>query len=551
MKIKALVDKALKEAVLETFECMELDGRVVKPDSIAGEAKKKITWSWTEITEPLKGQMVLLMPERLQREVFLRMVHAGVDEVTKEDLIDVQSELTNILAGRLINMLIGGSVSPSFTLPQTGSGVPNVRSGSWRYLGFEIGDSWILVFISGEELVNFGAKDEAGKITRSSGFHVAVDIGASIVPSTTRRVKKDDETSSFEAESVESMSEISGKHNILQDNADEETIVAPPRSKTPETEFGISSSARLKVPEGAKGNKVDMQPLRLGGYSIKKKIGQGAMSSVFLAVQENLNRLVAIKVMDPKFNEDPTYEKRFHREARLAAAVTHPNVVSIHDVGKDNNFLYMALQYVSGGDLAQVLEKDGSLSEKEVISMFISILHGLQAIEDAELVHRDIKPANILLGYDGTPLIGDLGMARPPEEEHENEELTMAGTLVGTPAYMSPEQALGTTDIDIRSDIFSLGVTMYLTLTGNRPFEGVTPMETIMKIIKDPMPNPRDEKPEISKGIVGILKKALEKEPSKRFQHPKEFADALDALREGSGVTPKASWLHRLFGGAD
>lgn len=563
------IAKAMREVVYETFGSMDLFVQVTDPEKIAATEDDPITWSWVNIHDPLNGTVVILMPKRLQREICLRMIHVGLDEVEDEDLSDAQSEVTNMIAGRLVNLFVHGSVTPSISFPQIGAGAPNVREGTWKLLAFEVESSWMMLFCSGETLINFDDtefKTEVG--TTTNAFQSAIRKKSTSPYSS-------HETSVVEVRDVNSLEHFSGSYAIIppgpEPKEDEEGI----DSQTNIAIRGVQSTVRLSAQDtGGTSGSGDSSvfeetpgmahaviedkesgesrteylavPEKLGGFIVKKKLGSGAMADVFLAVQEHLDRQVALKVLSGNLIQDPDFETRFFREARLAAAVNHSNVVSVFDAGKEGNYLFMALEYVAGGDLSEVLDRDGRIEETEAISMFIACLDGLQAIDDAGLVHRDIKPANILLGYDGTPQIGDLGLARPTESV-EDSKMTIAGTLMGTPAYMSPEQALGETDIDIRSDVFGMGSTLYTTITGEMPFNGRTPADTMMKVVNARVPDPQSYVETLSAGIGKIIQKAMYKDPKMRYQKPQEFADALRELQAGSS-SDGDSWLKRLFG---
>ncbi|NRA37637.1 MAG: protein kinase [Planctomycetes bacterium] len=575
------IAKAMREVVLETFGSMDLFVQIMDPEKIEITESDLITWSWVDIHDPLNGTVVILMPNRLQREICLRLIHVGLDEVEAEDLSDAQSEVTNMIAGRLVNLFVHGSVTPSISFPQIGSGAPNVREGTWKLLAFEVESSWMMLFATGDKLLNFDDAAYAPELENPN----TTSVFKSAVKRNKTSSYSSHETSVVEARDVSSLDNFSGSYAVIppgpepkegEEEIDSQENIAARNVKSTVrvsredagevtdannstdalTESSSESSVVEETPSMAHAVVKDEEsgesrtefmavPEKLGGFVVKKKLGSGAMADVYLAVQEPLDRQVALKVLSGSLVQDSDFESRFFREARLAAAVSHSNVVSVFDAGKEGDFLFMALEYVAGGDLSEVLERDGRIEEAEAISMFIACLDGLQAIDDAGLVHRDIKPANILLGYDGTPQIGDLGLARPTESV-EDSQMTIAGTLMGTPAYMSPEQAMGESDIDIRSDIFGMGSTLFTTLTGEMPFNGRTPADTMMKVVNARVPDPKTYVDILSVGIGKVIQKAMYKDPKMRYQKPRDFADALRGLQGSDDNGGK--WLGRLFG---
>ncbi len=208
-------------------------------------------------------------------------------------------------------------------------------------------------------------------------------------------------------------------------------------------------------------------------------------------------------------------------------------MVTVHDAGQNNGGLYLAMEYVPGGDLHDHLAGK-PLSEAETVRLLCAAAEGLQAIHDAGLVHRDIKPENLFLDADGLPKIGDLGLAR---SRAGDDRMTVTGQAVGTPAYMSPEQANGAADIDARSDIYSLAATGFAVLTGRPPFIGATPWATVAQVINDPAPDPRQCNPAISANVAIALRAALAKDPAQRPATAQAFAAMLTAA-PGTVVMP-------------
>jgi len=285
-----------------------------------------------------------------------------------------------------------------------------------------------------------------------------------------------------------------------------------------------------------------LTPPQLPGYALERHIGRGGMGDVWLARHQTLDRQVALKVVRGEYASDPAYVDRFLREARAAAKINHPRVVTVHDAGQVNGVLYLAMEYVSGGDLHDHLAGQ-PMPEAGALRLLSAVAEGLQAIHDAGLVHRDLKPENIFLDAEGLPKIGDLGLAR---SRAGDDRMTVTGQAVGTPAYMSPEQANGAADIDARSDIYSLAATGFAVLTGRPPFVGATPWATVAQVINDPAPDPRQCNAAISPGVAQALRAALAKDPAQRPATAQAFAHLLTAPA-GTVVLPSAAPARRAW----
>ena len=274
---------------------------------------------------------------------------------------------------------------------------------------------------------------------------------------------------------------------------------------------------------------------RFGIYRILGELGLGGMGQVYQAVQGTLERLVALKVMRPELAADPQFSERFLREARAAASVCHQNVVVIFDAGDCDGRLYMAFQFVAGGDLDAVLSRRQRLPVAESLLLIAGCCDGLQAIHEAGLVHRDIKPHNIFLDAQGRPKLGDFGLARQAQGA---DRMTMTGVGMGTPAYMAPEQAQGLADIDIRADIHALGGTLYTLLTGKPPFTGLTPWMVVNAVCNEPAPDPRAAVPDLPEAVAAIVLKCLAKRRDQRYATPDELRTDLMQVHDVlTGVT--------------
>lgn len=256
------------------------------------------------------------------------------------------------------------------------------------------------------------------------------------------------------------------------------------------------------------------------GYVLKKKLGAGAMAAVFLARDEKLHRDVALKVMSKKLLADPSFVERFQREARIVASVSHRNIVTVFDVGSHNDFHYMAMEFLPGGDLSSKLKQGISL--QQAIAYITDIAEGLHYAASKNLIHRDIKPDNIMFAEDGRAVITDFGIARDASSE---SNMTMAGSVIGTPQYMSPEQA-GAKQLDHRSDLYSLGIILYQMLTGKTPFKGDSAISTGIMHITEAVP----PLPERYRRFQDFIDVALAKNPDERFQSGKDFLRSLSRI---------------------
>ena len=271
-------------------------------------------------------------------------------------------------------------------------------------------------------------------------------------------------------------------------------------------------------------------------YDILEELGRGGMAVVFRARERALDRDVAIKVLPRSLAFDAALVERFQREARIAAALEHPHIVPIHRVGRAGDTIFFVMKHVKGGSLADRLRDRHHLPAEEIHKILVEVGGALAYAAERGVVHRDIKPENILFDESGRALVTDFGIARSAD----TTAMTRAGTSVGTPRYMSPEQARGKA-VDGRSDIYSLGVVAYECLTGRAPFEGTDHYSLMYAHVSQPIPAPALDTPE-ERTVFGVLEKMLRKEPADRPQSGAE----LEALLEGrSPNTPKPSRIHR------
>lgn len=270
-------------------------------------------------------------------------------------------------------------------------------------------------------------------------------------------------------------------------------------------------------------------------YKIKKLISRGSMGMVYLAHQPKLNRDVALKILLGSEYASEEQIMRFEREAQTVARLKHPNIVPIFDIGvyKEKNFFTM--EYIEGSPLNEVI-RSGKLLFREALEIAKQVGRGLQAAHEAGIIHRDIKPANILLDKDGKAMITDFGLAKWIDS---NTRFTRTGVAIGTPSYMSPEQAYGAADIDPLTDVYSLGAVLYEMVTFKPPFTGNTHMEIIISVLnKKPAP-PRRLNPRINRDIEIIIQKSMEKEPSLRYRNARAMADDLQRFIDGEAITAR------------
>ena len=261
---------------------------------------------------------------------------------------------------------------------------------------------------------------------------------------------------------------------------------------------------------------------RLGSFRILNPIGRGGMAMVYLAYQSDMDRLVALKVLFDHIAQDSVAVERFKREARVIASLEHPNIVPIYDFGQENEVLYLAMRYIRGGTVQDVMAK-GRLPVPDISHLISDIAAALDYAHARGVIHRDIKPSNILVDMDGHAYLTDFGLAKIMDD---TRELTHTSVTIGTPAYMSPEQALGL-PITPQTDIYALGVMLYEMLTGEAPFSAETPMGVAMMHVQGTLRPPRELNPAIPPAIERVVMHAMAKEPAERYQSAGQMAAAL------------------------
>ena len=265
-----------------------------------------------------------------------------------------------------------------------------------------------------------------------------------------------------------------------------------------------------------------------GRYRIVRKLGSGGMADVWLADDAQLNRKVALKVLHDRFAQDEQFVERFRREAEAAAGLQHPNVVGIFDRGEVDGTYYIAMQYVQGTSLKEPIES--GLIIPQALAIIRQILSAARFAHDHGIVHRDLKPQNVLVDTEDRVLVADFGIARAG-----HSEITQTGSVMGTAQYLSPEQAQGL-EVGPASDLYSIGVLLYETLTGRVPFEAESAVAVALKQVSEPPPPPTRLNPQISPALESVVMKALVKDPAKRFATAAEFLRALDEAEANPGV---------------
>jgi serine/threonine-protein kinase len=275
----------------------------------------------------------------------------------------------------------------------------------------------------------------------------------------------------------------------------------------------------------SKNKFLDLLPAVIGKYRVLGKLGKGGMGDIYKAMQEPLNRVVALKVLPPQLSRDDEYAKRFEIEAKAVSLLEHQNIVNIYEYGEDEGYRFIAMQFIDGMDLSVYLAETKVIAVSDVIDFSKQICRGLRYAHSHNVIHRDIKPQNLLLDKNNVVHITDFGIA----QIFSGADITVTGVTVGTPEYMSPEQAMGK-KIDAPSDIYSLGIVMYEMLTRKPPFVANNAMAIAYKQVHEPPMPPSVKRKDTPKQLELIILKALKKEKRDRYESVEELLSHLDKV---------------------
>jgi serine/threonine protein kinase len=330
--------------------------------------------------------------------------------------------------------------------------------------------------------------------------------------------------------------------------------------------------------EGARDAKPADQPaasendparLEIKGYTIERELGRGGMGTVYLARQHSLDRHVALKVMSRRWANDPIFVSRFTREAYAAAQLSHPNIVQIFDIGEANGTRYFSMEYVPGRTLAELLKQRGKLDPETAVGYILQAARGLKHAHDRGMVHRDVKPDNLMLDEQGLVKLGDLGLVKTPATRRHDDsisgepsdaegglnslphDVTGARIALGTPAYMSPEQCRDAANVDHRADVYSLGCTLYVLVTGRQPFDGTTAVELMTKHAYEPLVPPEHIVARVPREVSEIIQRMMAKEADDRFQSMGEVIRTLEGwlgIHRAGTFSPHDEQISRLEG---
>jgi eukaryotic-like serine/threonine-protein kinase len=332
-----------------------------------------------------------------------------------------------------------------------------------------------------------------------------------------------------------------GRHLI--DTPSPEVHHRPPVGK-PRTPDKANSAHSIPEQKRAGDRSQTRIAANLPGYRVERAIGTGGMGSVFLARQLSLDRPVALKVMSHRWANDPIFVARFTREAFAAALLNHPNVVQIYDIGEADGTRFFSMEYVAGRSLSDLVKQEGKLEPETAVGYILQAARGLKHAHDRGMIHRDVKPDNLLLDDQGIVKVADLGLVKTPDMQRSADRLDSSGPrsglhtipaemtgvrmALGTPAYMAPEQCRDAASVDHRADIYSLGCTLYVLVTGRQPFDGQTAVELMTKHAYEPLVPPEMIVNRLPKELSAVIQKMMAKDPSDRYQGMSEVIRILE-----------------------
>ncbi|MCL2001327.1 MAG: serine/threonine protein kinase [Planctomycetes bacterium] len=280
---------------------------------------------------------------------------------------------------------------------------------------------------------------------------------------------------------------------------------------------------------------------RIGGYEIMGKLGEGGLGVVYKARQLSMGRIVALKVLHERWISDDEFRKRFLVEARLVGRLSHSNLIQVFDVGRYKSTLYFSMEFVDGEPVDATLDRNGRMAPQTAVSIAIQVANALEYLHQRRIVHRDVKPGNIMVTKGGIAKLGDFGFVKSSLES----VLSTEGEVLGTPDYISPEAAIGEKNLDFRSDLYSLGATLYHMLTGNPPFGGSVSDVLDMHIKSEPTPLTALTH-DLPSRLVEVVERLMKKKPTDRYQLFSEFLNDLDEIRrtaksKAAGLPPNSA----------
>ena len=268
------------------------------------------------------------------------------------------------------------------------------------------------------------------------------------------------------------------------------------------------------------------KPYALGHYELQKRLG-GVMGIVFKATDTRSGQTVAVKILPKNLAQDATFVERFKREVKAASSLNHPNIISVMDSGVINRVFYLTMEYVDGETLIRRILRDKIVPEKEALLIGLGVTRALEHAHAQGVLHRDVKPENIMISSTGQVKLADLGLAL---FLNDSLRITSEGIAVGTPHYISPEEARALRQTDQRSDLYSLGATLFHVVTGRLPYEGENGGEVMKRHVFEPTPNPQDVNPDVSDDTAGMIIKLMAKDPKERYQSASELAEVIEHL---------------------
>ncbi len=344
----------------------------------------------------------------------------------------------------------------------------------------------------------------------------------------------------------------------------------PARSAAKESRVSVGLlSGVTSHPPAAKETQPEDEPLPphtvIGGYVVERVLGRGGMGTVYLARQLSLDRPVALKVMSKRWSNDPLFVARFTREAYAAAQLSHPNIVQIYDIGQEAGVHFFSMEYVRGSTLAEIMRARGRLDPETAVGYVLQAARGLKHAHARGMIHRDVKPENLLVDEEGLLKVADLGLVKTPDPGPTDslktselvpavgdpalDGLTGVRIAVGTPAYMSPEQCRDARTVDHRSDIYSLGCTLYALVTGRPPFDGTSAVDVMSKQAYDPLVPPEQISDRVPKELSAVIQRMMAKDPADRFPSMGEVIRTLEGwlgVRRSGTFMPREEQIAKL-----